>query len=1013
MRLSANRPVAMFSLMATLLMASILGWGCEQGDAAIALNQDDIVSSPGACIFDDDCSDAQTCVEGLCGSDTTEPQTPVSTDTWQIDVEANGDSATEPDCVPGSGCAGEDCGSGEDCISGICTSHLGEKQCTKTCDESCPDGWSCVLVGDGQDAQYVCLSNAPKLCLPCTNSDSCQGEMPGTCIAYGAGGSFCGASCDLASPCPEGFDCQEATTTEGASTYQCVATSGECPCSSLAIDSALSTACEASNEHGTCQGVRTCAPEGLSPCSAATPAQETCNGVDDDCDGQVDEVGCDDENPCTTDSCEGAQGCAHVAQDGQECLDGDPCTVADHCEGDTCVGQALVCDDENSCTQDTCDGIGGCTYLPTEGPCDDGEACTLSDHCEASECVAEVTLSCDDENPCTQDSCGPSGCIHTPQEAPCDDQDACTVGDLCLEGQCVGASLLCEDENACTDDTCDGSSGCVFTDNAALCDDGDVCTGGDACAQGACQSGKTTLTCDDGNPCTTDLCAPDQGCQFEPTEGPCDDKNACTTNDICAEGTCLGEGLQCDDANPCTTDICEVESGCLGIPNVHSCDDSDVCTIGDVCVNGSCAAGPGVLACDDGNLCTDDSCDPELGCGFAPNTSLCNDGNECTTGDLCQGGACQGQGSLACDDQDPCTLDSCLPDGGCTHESTPGPCDDGDPCTVGDQCQNGACIQGTAAICDDQNPCTDDSCAGGSCQFTPNSAPCDDGNVCTTDDTCLDGICKVMGILTCGDENPCTDATCDAIAGCQVSNNQAPCDDEDACTQGDTCADGACSSGLIPLACDDGSFCNGQESCDSGVGCLGGSAPEINDGVACTVDSCSDDQSIVLHEPDPGVCPAPGLCESSVCDLADGCQIETVANCCGNGIQEGAETCDDGNIVGGDGCSAQCVSDLVEHFDGFTLFYNVHPVDTHSEQRAIEACEHYWDTQGVPTTCAKKSCGGATYVISNHDTNCNNGATQRIWYYGVEGSGYTGDNKDWAGITVKPPPESNSQTNWY
>ena len=62
--------------------------------------------------------------------------------------------------------------------------------------------------------QYVCLSNAPKLCLPCTNSESCQGEMPGTCVTYGAGGSFCGASCDLDSPCPAGFDCQETTTTD-------------------------------------------------------------------------------------------------------------------------------------------------------------------------------------------------------------------------------------------------------------------------------------------------------------------------------------------------------------------------------------------------------------------------------------------------------------------------------------------------------------------------------------------------------------------------------------------------------------------------------------------------------------------------------------------------------------------------------------------------------------------------------------------------------------------------------
>lgn len=428
-----------------LALLALFGWGCEQGDAAIALNGGDVASPSQPCQLDDQCPGTEVCVDGQCGLDTLDAQTPVPTDTWQPDATPHGDSSSEADCVPGSGCVGEDCGSGEDCISGMCTSHLGEKQCTKTCDESCPVGWSCTLVGDGQDAQYVCLSNVPKLCLPCTSSESCQGESPGTCVQYGDGASFCGAACDLQTPCPPDFECQEVETTEGASSYQCIASSGECLCSNLAVDSALSTHCEVSNEHGACQGVRTCEAEGLSPCSAATPAPEICNGVDDDCDGQVDEVDCDDENPCTKDSCGGVEGCAHVAQDGQECLDGDPCTVADHCQGDTCVGQAVVCDDQNPCTEDACDGTGGCTYLPTEGPCDDGDSCTLNDHCEASECVAEVTLGCDDGNPCTQDACGPAGCVHTPQEAPCDDQSACTIDDACFGGACIGAPVLCTD----------------------------------------------------------------------------------------------------------------------------------------------------------------------------------------------------------------------------------------------------------------------------------------------------------------------------------------------------------------------------------------------------------------------------------------------------------------------------------------------------------------------------------------------------------------------------------------
>ncbi len=47
--------------------------------------------------------------------------------------------------------------------------------------------------------------------------------------------------------------------------------------------------------------------------------------------------------------------------------------------------------------------------------------------------------------------------------------------------------------------------------------------------------------------------------------------------------------------------------------------------------------------------------------------------------------------------------------------------------------------------CNDDNPCTDDSCTsvGGAfvCQHTPNTLECNDGNRCTVDDTCTGGAC--------------------------------------------------------------------------------------------------------------------------------------------------------------------------------------------------------------------------------------------------------------------------------
>src|SRR6185436_8263488 len=44
--------------------------------------------------------------------------------------------------------------------------------------------------------------------------------------------------------------------------------------------------------------------------------------------------------------------------------------------------------------------------------------------------------------------------------------------------------------------------------------------------------------------------------------------------------------------------------------------------------------------CNDNNPCTNDSCVPGTGCVNANNTSACTDNNPCTLGDTCSGGAC-------------------------------------------------------------------------------------------------------------------------------------------------------------------------------------------------------------------------------------------------------------------------------------------------------------------------------------------------------------------------------------
>jgi hypothetical protein len=772
-----------------------------------------------------------------------------------------------PSCEAGEGCFLDPCVENGDCQSGWCVDHLGDGVCTTTCSEECPAGWSCQQVaGTDPDVVFICVSHLANLCRPCADALGClsTGGVEDVCLDYGAEGSFCGAPCDpedVKSTCPWGFSCQEALTVDGIPTAQCVADAGVCPCTAKAVALSLWTPCGVENAWGLCQGKRVCTADGLTACDAAAPAPELCNGLDDDCDGETDEPDlvdgaylglCDDGNACTDDGCAGADGCTHAALEQGECVDGDACTVGDHCEAGVCLGSPVACDDGNPCTDDLCDGLGGCEFLVNDASCDDGDPCTVADQCGDGAC-AGVPVSCDCQSDgdcaaledgdlcngtlvcdtaalpfqCTVDpdtvvTCAgpPPGpdqiclvAVCDPQEgacalAPanegllCDDGDPCTVGEACAAGACAGGvAPNCNDGNLCTDDACDPLSGCTHAPNAAPCSDGDVCTVVDQCAGGQCV-GAGALSCDDGDPCTDDLCDPATGCQHLPAEGAaCDDGNACTVGDHCAAGACVFDGpAVCTDGNPCTTDSCAPATGCVFTLNEVPCDDGDLCTTGDHCHLGLCVAA-GALACDDGNLCTDDACAPGAGCTHTPNAAPCDDGNACTAGDHCAAGSCVAAAAVPCDDGDLCTDDTCDPAAGCVFTMNEAPCDDGDLCTTGDHCHLGDCVAAGALGCDDGNVCTDDACLTETgCSFTPNGAPCDDGDPCTTGDHCAGGWC-LSTTLDCDDDNVCTDDAC-GPAGCVNTPNSMPC-------PGGICVGGACA--CVP-------FCDGQDCGDDGCG---------------------------------------------------------------------------------------------------------------------------------------------------------------------------------------------------
>jgi regulation of enolase protein 1 (concanavalin A-like superfamily) len=101
---------------------------------------------------------------------------------------------------------------------------------------------------------------------------------------------------------------------------------------------------------------------------------------------------CNDGNPCTADSCS-AGTCAFTnlpattaCSDGNACTSGDACTA-----GGACVGAAMNCDDSNACTSDFCNPSNlACEHvnLANFTACNDGSVCTSGDTCFYGKCIA-------------------------------------------------------------------------------------------------------------------------------------------------------------------------------------------------------------------------------------------------------------------------------------------------------------------------------------------------------------------------------------------------------------------------------------------------------------------------------------------------------------------------------------------------------------------------------------------------------------------------------------------------
>nr|MBA4404996.1 hypothetical protein [Nanoarchaeum sp.] len=264
-----------------------------------------------------------------------------------------------------------------------------------------------------------------------------------------------------------------------------------------------------------------------------------------------------------------------------------------------------------------------------------------------------------------------------------------------------------------------------------------------------------------------------------------------------------------------------------------TCDDGLYCSVNDACSVGNCT---GVARpVDDGVSCTTDSCNEATNTVIhTPVNSLCSDSLWCTGTETCSATlGCQAGTPINVNDGITCTTDSCNEANDTViHTPVNSLCSDSSYCNGDETCSAAlGCQAGSAIICADAFSCTADSCneVNDNCQYIPTDSLCALGQVCNIN------------------YFPPSTGGCGVITTCTGQPNG--------------------------VSCNDGVFCNGIDQCNNQVCTNVGPSLNVDDGVACTTDSCSESTDTIIHTPTNSLCNDEFYCNGVESCNYLGCQM--------------------------------------------------------------------------------------------------------------------------------------------